>query len=133
MVIYVYGTRALVIDKLVNDYIKNHEDAVIIHIGCGLDSRCLRVNQDYSLWYDVDFDNTIKSIDGNKIDDNINKLIDYVIQFRGGYLNIHLYYFENLLHVYINTNYNNLIKRLKDKYKFTIINEKSNMYHFIVK
>lgn len=53
------SVRALLIDELCNQYIANHPNATIIHLGCGLDSRCLRVNQRYKKWYDVDYENVI--------------------------------------------------------------------------
>lgn len=51
--------RAMIFDELCNKYILEHPNATIIHLGCGLDSRCLRVNQNFNIWYDVDYDNVI--------------------------------------------------------------------------
>jgi O-methyltransferase involved in polyketide biosynthesis len=51
--------RAAIIDELVNEYLLNHQDAVVVHLGCGLDSRCLRVNGRFYKWYDVDYENVI--------------------------------------------------------------------------
>ena len=51
--------RALIIDELCNKYIEEHPNATIIHLGCGLDSRCLRVNQNFDTWYDIDYENVI--------------------------------------------------------------------------
>jgi len=51
--------RASIIDELANKYLSNHKGAVVVHLGCGLDSRNLRVNQDYYKWYDIDFENVI--------------------------------------------------------------------------
>ncbi len=53
------SVRALIIDELCNKYIKEHPNATIIHLGCGLDSRCLRVNQNFGTWYDIDYENVI--------------------------------------------------------------------------
>lgn len=53
------SVRALIIDELCNKYILDHPNATIIHLGCGLDSRCLRVNQNYKNWYDVDYEEVI--------------------------------------------------------------------------
>ena len=53
------SVRALIIDNLCNKYIEEHPDATIIHLGCGLDSRCLRVNQEFDIWYDIDYENVI--------------------------------------------------------------------------
>lgn len=47
--------RASIIDELCNKYIINHDNVTIIHLGCGLDSRYLRVNQQFYNWYDIDF------------------------------------------------------------------------------
>jgi len=51
--------RALIIDELCNEYISNHHDLTIIHLGCGLDSRCLRVNNSFNIWYDIDYESVI--------------------------------------------------------------------------
>ena len=52
--------RAFIIDELCNNYMSQHANATIIHLGCGLDSRCLRVNQNYENWYDIDYENVIE-------------------------------------------------------------------------
>ena len=49
--------KTLIIDELCNEYICKHPNATIIHLGCGLDSRSLRVNQNFKTWYDVDYEN----------------------------------------------------------------------------
>ena len=54
------AARARQIDELCNKYINIHENSVIVHLGCGLDSRVLRVNQEYKMWYDLDFENVIE-------------------------------------------------------------------------
>ena len=53
------SVRALIIDELCNKYIEEHPNATVIHLGCGLDSRCLRVNQNFDTWYDIDYENVI--------------------------------------------------------------------------
>ncbi len=53
------SVRALIIDELCNKYINEHPNATVIHLGCGLDSRCLRVNQSFDIWYDIDYENVI--------------------------------------------------------------------------
>lgn len=53
------SVRALIFDELCNKYILEHPNLTIIHLGCGLDSRCLRVNQKYKNWYDIDYDKVI--------------------------------------------------------------------------
>ena len=51
---YNMAMRARVFDDWTGRQITDAPDAVVIHIGCGLDSRCLRVTQDYRLWIDCD-------------------------------------------------------------------------------
>lgn len=51
--------RGAIIDELCNKYILEHSNITIIHLGCGLDSRCLRVNQNYNNWYDIDYKEVI--------------------------------------------------------------------------
>lgn len=53
------SVRVLLIDELCDKYISEHQNATIIHLGCGLDSRCLRVNQAFDTWYDIDYENVI--------------------------------------------------------------------------
>lgn len=54
------AARARQIDELCNEYIKENKNLVVIHLGCGLDSRALRVNQEYNMWYDLDFEFVIE-------------------------------------------------------------------------
>ena len=55
---YYMAMRARVFDDWVKE--KCEENCVILHIGCGLDSRVLRVNCPNIPWYDVDFDEVIQ-------------------------------------------------------------------------
>lgn len=51
--------RALIIDELCNKYLLHNPNTTVIHLGCGLDSRCLRVNQNFKIWYDLDYKEVI--------------------------------------------------------------------------
>ena len=51
--------RAYLIDELTNNYLSNHDRVTVIHLGCGLDSRCLRVNNSFYNWYDIDYESVI--------------------------------------------------------------------------
>ena len=53
---YYMGMRSAVFDRWVAE--KAAPDACILHLGCGLDSRCLRVETGAD-WYDVDFPEVI--------------------------------------------------------------------------
>jgi O-methyltransferase involved in polyketide biosynthesis len=41
-------------DRYVRDFLDRHPEAVVVHIGCGLDSRFERVDNGYVEWYDLD-------------------------------------------------------------------------------
>jgi len=56
---YYMGIRAAVFDDWVRQQIADRKDAVVIHIGCGMDSRVLRVGDANHKWYDVDFPEVI--------------------------------------------------------------------------
>lgn len=51
--------RARVFDDWTDSILKQNKDALILHIGCGLDSRCLRVKEKYKNWIDGDFPDVI--------------------------------------------------------------------------
>lgn len=53
------GIRAAVFDGWVRERLEEHPDAVVLHLGCGLDSRCLRAADGKHMWYDVDFPQVI--------------------------------------------------------------------------
>lgn len=56
------GMRAAVFDRWLQARMDGDGDgeAVVLHIGCGLDSRCHRVNSRNRRWYDVDFPDVIR-------------------------------------------------------------------------
>ena len=51
---YSMGIRAAVFDRWLTEQLTETHDALVLHLGCGLDSRCRRVKTDAD-WYDVDF------------------------------------------------------------------------------
>ncbi len=57
---YYMGIRSAVFDNWLKQQMYNTENAVIIHIGCGMDSRVLRVGTMNHNWYDVDFAEVIQ-------------------------------------------------------------------------
>ena len=52
---YYMGARSAVFDEWVKKQVADVQEAVVIHIGCGMDSRVLRVGTINQKWYDVDF------------------------------------------------------------------------------
>lgn len=53
------GIRARVYDDWLREKMDEFKDSAVIHIGCGLDSRVLRVGTNGHKWYDVDFADVI--------------------------------------------------------------------------
>ena len=57
---YYMGIRSAVFDNWLRQQMVAMEDAVVLHIGCGMDSRVLRVGTMNHKWYDVDFPEVIR-------------------------------------------------------------------------
>ncbi len=57
---YYMGIRSAVFDEWTRQQLAALTDAVVIHIGCGMDSRVERVNIKGSRWYDIDFPEVIE-------------------------------------------------------------------------
>lgn len=47
-------------DRYVQDFLSRHPDAVVVHIGCGLDSRFERVDNGQLEWFDLDLPEVIE-------------------------------------------------------------------------
>lgn len=56
---YYMGIRSAVFDNWVKQKITHTPDSIVLHLGCGLDSRVLRVGARGHKWYDVDFPEVI--------------------------------------------------------------------------
>lgn len=57
---YYMAMRAAIYDEWLEKEIKNNQNAVVLHIGCGMDSRVERVSKQNTQWYDMDFPDVIK-------------------------------------------------------------------------
>ena len=57
---YYMGIRSAVFDEWLKQEMSKATNAAVIHIGCGLDSRIIRVGANDCKWYDVDFPEVIK-------------------------------------------------------------------------
>ena len=57
---YYMGMRSRVFDEWLMEQMKKSKEAVVLHIGCGMDSRVLRVGIDGHQWYDIDFPSVIE-------------------------------------------------------------------------
>lgn len=56
---YYMGIRAAVFDRWLEGQMEMDPDAVVLHIGCGMDSRCERISAHGHAWYDIDFPEVI--------------------------------------------------------------------------
>lgn len=56
---YNMAMRARVFDDWTDNMLQQNEDSVVLHIGCGLDSRCHRIQQQYREWIDCDLPEVI--------------------------------------------------------------------------
>jgi O-methyltransferase involved in polyketide biosynthesis len=52
--------RAKKLDSYVRDYLNRTENPTVLHLGCGLDSRILRVKPAKGEWYDLDYPDVIE-------------------------------------------------------------------------
>ena len=52
--------RAKKLDQTVQDYLARTQNPIVLHLGCGLDSRVLRVNANEGDWYDLDYPEVIE-------------------------------------------------------------------------
>lgn len=46
--------RAKRLDEYVRQFLDEHPQAMVLHLGCGLDSRCQRIDDRQTLWIDLD-------------------------------------------------------------------------------
>ena len=56
---YYMSMRANVFDTWTKEKLAQFPDAIVLHLGCGLDSRVERVGTKLALWLDVDFPTVI--------------------------------------------------------------------------
>ena len=57
---YNMAMRARVFDDWTDSILQGNKEALVLHIGCGLDSRCMRINNAYAEWVDCDLTDVIK-------------------------------------------------------------------------
>ena len=52
--------RTIVLDRMVSDFVKEHPDAAVINIACGMDTRFYRVDNGKIRWYNIDLPVTME-------------------------------------------------------------------------
>ena len=78
------------------------------------------------------FKEILEVFDKNEIDEDIVKITNYIMDFKDGYINIRLYFENGKMDVYVNTDNQKLIAKLKTKYDNFPLNEKCGLHHFII-
>ena len=73
---YYMAMRSAVYDAWLTSKIKNHPDGVVLHIGCGMDSRIKRISEKCSHWYDIDFPEVIKERKKYYVEDSYYQMIE---------------------------------------------------------
>lgn len=58
---YNMAMRARIFDDWVKALLQQDKNALVLHIGCGLDSRCNRIDEPYTDWIDGDFPDVIET------------------------------------------------------------------------
>jgi O-methyltransferase involved in polyketide biosynthesis len=51
--------RAKLIDNFTGEFLHNHPNSIVLHLGCGLDSRYTRIKHGDVIWYDLDYTDVI--------------------------------------------------------------------------
>ncbi len=72
---YYMGVRSAVFDEWLKKQMTDLQDAIVIHIGCGMDSRVIRVGTESHKWYDVDFSEVIQERKRYYVESNNYKMI----------------------------------------------------------
>lgn len=57
---YYMAMRSAIYDEWLENEMKSNQNAVVLHIGCGMDSRIERVSTKSKQWYDMDFPDVIE-------------------------------------------------------------------------
>lgn len=57
---YYMAMRAAIYDEWVSRELEKNPNAIVLHIGCGMDSRTMRVSAENTVWYDIDFPDVIE-------------------------------------------------------------------------
>lgn len=57
---YYMAMRAHVFDEWTKKQLQKYPEAIVLHIGCGMDSRVERINASERIWYDIDYPSVIQ-------------------------------------------------------------------------
>jgi O-methyltransferase involved in polyketide biosynthesis len=51
---FTWANRAHLIDRMVQDYLEKHKQAIVVELGAGLSTRYYRIGQDCQYWFELD-------------------------------------------------------------------------------
>ena len=51
--------RTILLDRMTEEFLKNHPGTTVINLACGLDTRCCRLHGSYKMWYNLDLPETM--------------------------------------------------------------------------
>ena len=57
---YYMAMRSAIYDEWLEKELNSNPDAIVLHVGCGMDSRIERVSKQNQEWYDIDFPDVIE-------------------------------------------------------------------------
>lgn len=52
--------RTILLDRMVGKFLDSHPNTVVVNIGCGLDTRCCRMEGRFRRWYNLDLPQTME-------------------------------------------------------------------------
>ena len=73
---YYMGMRSRVFDNWLLEEMKKDSAAVVLHIGCGMDSRILRVGTEGHHWFDIDFPSVIEERKKYYVEDDCYHMVE---------------------------------------------------------
>ena len=73
---YYMGMRSAVFDQWLSEKMEKDSAAVVLHIGCGMDSRVLRVGTGAHQWYDIDFPSVIEERKKYYVEDDCYHMVE---------------------------------------------------------
>lgn len=85
---YYMGMRSAVFDNWIVEQMKKDSEAVVLHIGCGMDSRVLRVGTGGHDWYDIDFPSVIAERKKYYTQDNVYHMVEADVREQNWLLDI---------------------------------------------
>lgn len=72
---YYMAMRSAVYDAWLREQMARDTDAAVLHLGCGMDSRCVRVEHPGRLWYDIDLPEVIRERERYFASDEMYRLL----------------------------------------------------------